>query len=123
MKRFDRGVKVLLLAAISAVLFTQCRKEEADTVDCAGSVPTYNADVKAILDTHCASSGCHSASSKKAGYDFSTYESAKSGAADVAFLGSVQHKSGYSRMPRGASKLSAENVKTLTCWVQSGMPN
>lgn len=105
------------------MFFSSCTKEEIDVVDCAGVSPTYSSNIKSILDVNCAKSGCHSSSSKRSGFDLSSYEGAKSAAQNKSFVGSVQHKSGYSKMPRGTSKLSDADVKLITCWVQSGMPN
>lgn len=125
MKITNKHRTTSLLFAVTAcfTLFTQCKKEEADVVDCTGTTPTYAANVKSILDANCATSGCHSASSKESGYDLSSYESSKSAAANKAFVASVQHKSGYTKMPKGKSKLSDSDVKTIACWVQNGMPN
>lgn len=114
--------KLLVPGLVLVILFTQCAKEEVDIVDCNGVTATYTSNVKAILDASCATSGCHNASSKKAGYDLSNYDNAKAGAQKEAFLGSIQHKSGYSKMPRRASKLSDADIKSISCWVQNGMP-
>lgn len=112
-----------MLAALGLTLFTQCKKEDADIVECTGITPSYNSNVKAIMDASCAKSGCHNSSSKKSGYDLSSYEATKSAAGNKAFVASIQHKSGYNKMPQGASKLSDADIKTVACWVQNGMPN
>lgn len=117
-----RAIAIVTLVS-NVIFFSQCKKEETDVVDCSNVTPTYTANIKTILDANCATSGCHNSSSKKSGYDLSTYETTKTAAANTAFVGSVQHKSGYSKMPRDASKLSDADVKSITCWVQSGMPN
>lgn len=122
MKNRIKIASTIVALVISTLFFSQCKKEEVDTVDCSNVTPTYTSNVKSILDANCATSGCHNTSSKKSGYDLSTYETTKTAANNQAFVGSVQHKSGYSKMPRGASKLSEADVKTITCWVQSGMP-
>jgi hypothetical protein len=36
-------------------------------------------------------------------------------------MGSMQHLSGYSNMPKGGSKLSDAQLKTISCWIQNGM--
>jgi hypothetical protein len=111
------------ISVLCFIFFTQCKKETIDTnVDCSGSIPTYSANVKSIMDANCATPGCHSASSRSAGYDLSSYLGTKTSAANNAFLGSVQHKSGFSKMPKGRAKLSDADIKILTCWVQNGTP-
>lgn len=97
-------------------------KETTETIDCSNTAPTYTLDVKPILDANCATSGCHDAATKKDGKDFSTYESTIQHTSNDAFLGAIQHKSGFSPMPRNAPKLSDADIKTLTCWVENGVP-
>lgn len=118
---------IFMKANLAIVLFgllalTQCKKETIDAYDCTGVAPTYTTDVKSILDASCATSGCHNASSAKGGYNLSTYQGAQQAAGKEAFLGSIQHKSGFSKMPRGGSKLAETNIKLISCWVQNGMP-
>jgi hypothetical protein len=114
----------IILSIFSVLMFNQsCKKETTpQTFDCAGVAPTYNGEIKAILNASCATQGCHSASSNAAGRNYSTYSAAKSNASSDAFLGSIQHLSGYSAMPKGASKLSDANIKLLSCWKQNGFP-
>ncbi|MBK8846182.1 MAG: hypothetical protein IPO27_06225 [Bacteroidetes bacterium] len=111
------GVFLVLVCSIYS-----CKKQGIETFDCAGTVATYNGTVKAILDSKCATSGCHNATSNAAGINLSSYSSAKSVAGQDKFLGSIQHKSGFSKMPQDASKLDDATIKTLSCWVQNGTP-
>lgn len=91
-------------------------------VDCTGLSPTYTTDIKAILDSSCAKSGCHDAASKQNGINLSAYGPASSESHNDRFLGSIQHKKGYKAMPESAGKLSKDNIDLLTCWVQNGSP-
>lgn len=116
-------INFLFISCLVAItLFTQCRKEEVDVVDCSGITPTYSSNIKSILDANCATAGCHNSASKKSGYDLSTYETSKTAAGNKEFVGSIQHKKGYTKMPKSASKLSETNIQLITCWVQNGMP-
>lgn len=112
-----------LISFVLIITFSyQCSKENPATYDCSGITPTYTLDVKPILDANCAISGCHNASSKKDGKDYSTYSATKSRATDKAFMGSMQHLSGYANMPEKAAKLSDDKLKTISCWIENGMP-
>ena len=104
------------------MLLVACNKEEVTPIDCTGLTPTYTTDIKAILDTHCAISGCHGPYSHQAGIDLSNYEDASAASHNSNFLGAIQHKKGYEPMPKDAAKLSDSNVQLLTCWVQNGSP-
>ncbi len=116
-------MKLVSLAFLLTILSLACKKKETgDPIDCTGTAPLYTGTVKTILDTHCATSGCHNTATKAEGYDMSTYAGAKSAAGHDAFIGSVRHLSGYTAMPQGAAKLSDDDIKTLYCWVQNAMP-
>lgn len=119
--KFSKLLIVLLL--LSTIIVSACKKEDVSQYDCTGTTPSYTAVIKPILDANCAVSGCHNASSSKSGVNLSTFEDSKKVAGESQFLGSIQHKKGYSKMPKGGSKLSESDIKLLSCWVQNGMPN
>ena len=110
------------MSLVIILFFAQCQKEDIDIVTCTGTTPTYTQEIKAIMDLNCATSGCHDASSKKSGYDLSSYNGTKAVAAKTAFLGSIQHKAGYSDMPKGKSQLSSTDIDKIACWVQNNTP-
>lgn len=99
-----------------------CKKESVDTYDCAGTAPKYTTDIKSILDANCATSGCHNATTKASGHDYSSYSQAVAHSGHSEFLGSIQHKSGFDPMPLGGNKLSDAQIKLISCWVQNGTP-
>lgn len=104
-------------------LVASCKDDETpDTVDCTGLTPTYNNDIKAILDASCTSSGCHNSVDLANNYDFSTYATASAISQGNRFLGAINHQSGFMPMPQNAPKLSNENIELLTCWVENGSP-
>lgn len=113
------------VACLAAFLFSACGGDDKkDTVDCTGSTPTYDNNVKAILDANCAVSGCHDNGTKADGYDYSSYATARAVAVSkkTELLGSINHTSGFEKMPQGFAKLSAAEIKTITCWVENGAP-
>lgn len=114
--------KVLSLAFVFAILLISCKKDPVDMTDCGGIMPTYNADIKAILDASCAKSGCHDAITSQNGVNLSTYASAFAISREDRFLGVIQHKSGYPQMPFDGPKLPNATIELLTCWVQNGSP-
>ena len=124
------GVKVSFLSRTTFVLslimvsfyLVSCKKEAVDIFDCSGLTPTYTADIKPILDASCAKSGCHNAATAKKGVNLSTFASASSVSQEARFLGAIQHKQGYAKMPDDGPKLPDAQVELLTCWVQAGSP-
>ena len=118
-------MKLLPIAALALglLLVAACsREEDPEEFDCTGLTPTYTADIKPILDANCALSGCHDAITVEQGKNLSTYDGAKAASQNDDFLGAIQHKSGFSPMPRNAPKLSDELIKRIGCWVQNGAP-
>jgi cytochrome c553 len=101
---------------------SSCKKESPITYDCTGLTPTYTVDVKPIMDARCATSSCHSANNKADGKDFSSYSAVSGYASNNAFMGSMQHLSGYKAMPQGSTKLSDTDLKTISCWISNGKP-
>ncbi len=112
----------IVLFAMGIVMLNACKKDEPDMFDCSGVTPTYTSDIKAILDTNCALSGCHAGPSPQLGIDLSTYASASTISMEDRFLGAVQHKSGFEPMPYQLPKLPDAEIELLTCWVQNGSP-
>ncbi len=114
-------IALVAITLIAGSIFS-CKKESIKEYDCTGVTPTYDGEIKTILDTKCAFSGCHNASSKKAGINLSDYSNAKSESSNDRFLGSVQHLKGYDDMPKNASKLDEVTIQKLYCWVKNGSP-
>lgn len=114
--------KFLSLTLLVVLVAASCGKESVQSYECTGTVPTYTGAIKVILDTRCAISGCHSAASKADGIDLSTYASAKQESAKDAFLGSIEHLSGYKKMPEGSAKLPDSTIQKIYCWVNNGTP-
>ncbi len=118
--KFQRKLLYLFSIAVAGFAYS-CEKEATPvTYDCTGLTPTYTKDVKPLMDTYCATSGCHSASSKADGKDYSSYTVVKTNSSSNAFMGSMQHLSGYNAMPKGSSKLSDTQLKTISCWINNG---
>ena len=105
-----------------AMMCISCEKESPDMFDCSGITPTYTADIKPILDASCAKSGCHEAVNPEQGVDLSNYASASAISQENRFLGVIQHKQGYPKMPDDGPKLPNAQIELLTCWVQNGSP-
>ncbi len=119
--------KISFIVAICVAFgcYLSCKKNSKNTTtyDCTGVSPTYTANIKSIMDSKCATSGCHSATSKASGYDLSSYTGVKNASSKSAFMGSIEHSSGYDAMPKGSSQLSTDNRKLIYCWIQNSTPN
>ena len=112
--------KLIILTFIGFMPFVSCTSSTQGTYDCTNLAPNYIDDVKPILDNSCATSGCHNSTSKAQGLDYSSYSSTKKNASSNAFMGSMEHRSGYKAMPQGRSKLSNAELEIIYCWTQNG---
>lgn len=116
-----KGWALLLMTGPFLFLFS-CKKDDPNPVDCTGLEPTYTDEIKQILDTSCALSGCHDAATNQSGVNLSTYATAQSISLQDRFLGVIRHDDGFPAMPYNQPKLDEATIQLLTCWVQSGSP-
>lgn len=82
---------------------------------------TYSGKIHTILNSRCATSGCHNASSSSSGKDYSSYNAAVNGFSGSA-LCAINHDGGCNPMPQGSSKLSDADIHDLTCWAKNNYP-
>jgi mono/diheme cytochrome c family protein len=115
--------KVVLMSLLTmTTLFFACKKGTPTVFDCTGTTPTYEKDIKAIMDKSCATSGCHDAKTAEKKIDLSNYGQVKIQAPQARFMGSIEHLSGYDAMPQKADKFSDAQIKLVSCWISNGMP-
>lgn len=81
---------------------------------------TYSGAVSVIMNTYC--KGCHNAASLGGGIDLSTYTTVKT-AALGRLMGTINHSSGFSAMPKGSNKLSDCQIRQVEKWIQAGTLN
>ncbi len=84
--------------------------QACDTLDI-----TYNADVYPIFDQYCVF--CHGGAIPEGGIDLTDYETVAALAQNGQLLGSMNHETGYSPMPKDGDKLDFCLIRTVTIWV------
>lgn len=96
-----------------------------NTTNCALKCDTNNftfaADIKPIIYKYCV--GCHSGPSASNGIKFETYTDIQSSAKIGELLGVIQHKTGYSPMPRGGTMVPDCEIRQIQKWIDAGMLN
>jgi hypothetical protein len=120
--------KIIAIVVILSIMFAACKKNDTsstfvDKAVCTSvidSANTYAKSIKDIINTNCAQSGCHSASSKKAGVDLSGYSSVKEEIQNGNSLCTIHHGSGCKPMPQGGNKLSDSDIAKIDCWAKNG---
>ena len=86
-------------------------------------IMSYNSDIKPLINTNCAGSACHSATTQAGSISYATYASSLPTINNGKFMGSINHLSGFSAMPKSANKLSNCNIAKIQKWVNAGAPN
>ena len=113
------------LAAIQQQKIYDWIKQGAKNNECVQACDTinvsYSAIIKTIMDNNCM--GCHSGTTPAGGVSISNYIEVKAIAQNGSLLGTVEHKAGFSPMPKGMTKLSACNISQLKVWINEGMQN
>lgn len=88
---------------------------------CDTSNVTFNAVIKPIIQNKC--QGCHQGTSPGGGVNLSTYLGVQGSAIDGSLLGTIQHLTGWSAMPKNTSKLPDCDIAKIRIWVNAGAPN
>jgi hypothetical protein len=118
-------IPILLIAS-----FQSCYYDKEELLypelssNCDTSNVTYSNTIVSILDLNCLS--CHSNSAASAyggGVKLESYPNVKIYVDNGALLGSVQHSSGFSPMPKGAEKMSVCKITQIAVWINAGAPN
>lgn len=96
---------------------------DCQVVVCDTATVTFNATIKPIFTTYC-TGGCHSGAAPSFSLSLDSYNTGlQTVALDGSLYGSLNHESGYSKMPKGGSKLSACELAKVKKWVDAGAPN
>jgi len=92
---------------------------------CDTTAAKFAADIVPILNSNCATTGCHTTVSIAGGYIFDNYTDVKATMDNdsARFFSSINQDGNASAMPKGGSKLSDCNISKIKAWVASGAPN
>ena len=82
---------------------------------------TYTNSVKSIVDTYCATTGCHASGANAPTLD--SYQNVVDAVNNTGFMCDIRHDSGCDPMPQGQSKLTDCNIAKLTSWQSKNFPN
>ena len=126
----------LFSLSVAFIYFSECKtkKQTAETkpvpvaiveVKTVAPTPTYNAEIKNILDKEC--SGCHHSEAGPILFnperiELDSYEGTKAIAIYKKFLGALNHEPAFLPMPKDHAKLDDKVIQKITLWVQNGMP-
>ncbi len=115
-------ISVLFLA----LLFSGCYYDNEETLypGSACTIPetsTFSANVLPLLNNRC--NNCHSGSSPSGDILLNSYSETIKYVNNGSLMGSINHASGYSAMPKSAAKMSSCEIGTIQKWIDSGAIN
>lgn len=122
-----RSIKKIIFIPVVSIMvatFTGCYYDNAELlyggkgiINCTTVSATFNATVHPIIQSKCATSGCHNAASASGGSVLETYDQIKAQTARINQR-CVLDKT----MPTSGPLPSAE-IAAIKCWIDSGAPN
>jgi cytochrome c5 len=117
--------KILMLAA--GLLLASCYYDNEETLypgsaNCdPTAVGTFNADVMPLLNARCNS--CHAGTSPSGGIKLDSYTEVIKYVENGSLIGSIEHASGFSAMPKNGSKMTTCQIQTIQSWIDAGALN
>lgn len=122
-----KNLSFLLIICASVLVVVSCNKDEVPPIDpgaCETDNLTYNNFAKDLVNSTCATSGCHDVNANSNGvpYPFHNYEVMKAAVDAGRILGSIRREAGFSAMPKGEAKLSDCNISKMEAWIADGAP-
>jgi len=119
---------IIILILFTILSLNACyydnEQELYDDLECLTQNMSYTNDIVPILNRHCQL--CHSAAASNvlgAGINLEGHSNLKEYVNIGSFLGSIQHSSGYSPMPKGGGKISSCDIEKIQSWVNNGSQN
>jgi hypothetical protein len=116
------GTPIGLLAAsiLALAVHTGCYKDSKEAMypstGCDTTTVTWSSNIQPIINSNCATSGCHDASSSSGGYALNTYSGVKTIANNGRLLAVIESGS----MPKGAPKLDNCTINKVRRWINTG---
>lgn len=93
-----------------------------DSANCTvPTAPTFNANVLPLLNSRCNS--CHGGVAPSGGINLTTYPEVMKYVNNGSLMGSINHASGYSAMPKNSGKLKTCEIETIQTWIDAGASN
>lgn len=110
------------------VLFSACKKENVEDINkgfnlCDTTNVRYATTIVSIMNTSCATQGCHATGSNAANLSLDKYVDVKRVADNGKLLKVINHQSGVVPMPSGAPKLDECSLAKIKKWVDDGALN
>ena len=121
-----------MAAAISFGILLSCAKDNVEdsklnnqtpsNLTCDERAVTFAVNIEPYITQNCAIPGCHNQSTS-GGVRLDSYALISAEAQKSRFVNILKHNPGFSPMPKGRPKASADKIAEIECWIAAGTPN
>lgn len=119
-----RNLLLCLLFGMTTFAIISCSDDDGpqDPGDtCQTDGLTYTNYAAELINSNCATSGCHSEGTVTT-FEMHNFETVSISVGFNRIIGSINHDEGFSPMPKLAEKLSDCNIEKMTAWIRDGAP-
>ena len=115
-------MKIKYLFIFLLVGFTMaCGDDDGDVCETADL--TYNNDIASIINSNCATAGCHNAdAAANATFPMTDFAEVTVAVGFDRIVGAISHSNGFSAMPKNGDKLDQCVIDKVTQWIADGAP-
>ena len=120
-------IQSLLFLLLLGIFMMACSDDEADDAPIADTCDTsglsYTNGISAIINSSCATPGCHNSATAST-FPMGNYDETFAAVGVGRIIGSINHQSGFLPMPYplGSAKMDDCNIDKLTQWINDGAP-
>ncbi len=120
-------MKYLLASILLLTGLAGCYDDDKQTLypsqACDTSSVSYSASIAPVMTQYCAYSGCHAGAAPASGIDLSSYPGVQVIGLNGKLGAVIEHRSGFSAMPKNGSKLPDCTIAKIRVWVRNGAKN
>jgi len=117
-----KNIKLIIVLFLGITFFISCDSRTQQDLEGIVTNPTYNNNVKKIMEAKCV--GCHNPSGSRSGSPLDTYQNvidAQNGTNSDQLLCSILAGSCTTdRMPKDDAPLSSGSITSITNWIDQG---
>ena len=117
--RITLGLAFTVLLFLSSCYYDNYDDLAADTGVCDTVSMSYTMDIAPIMTQHCTS--CHGGAAPAGNIPLENYNDVKSSADNGSLLGTMDHASGWSAMPKNQPKLDVCTISKVRAWINQGV--
>lgn len=120
MKNFGFVIALLFIVGLSSCYY-DVEEEIYPTTECTKADMSFQTDILPILEDNCYE--CHDAANNFGGITLEGHNQLKTYVNNGELLGVIKHESGFSPMPKNATKLLDCEIEKIEAWIIDGAPN